>query len=92
MGVKVTKMINTSRHTLPIILKGGEAVQVPPRGQLENVEVENLEKNEKYFRVQRDLSEVGRTPPPAPLQNLTEVGRKPPPGAKPARKRRRLDG
>lgn len=73
---KVVKMINTSKATVPVELARGETVFVPPRGVVENEEVNGLDKVRKYFNVREDLTEVGNSLPPA--QNLTEVGRTPP--------------
>jgi len=55
---KVRKMINTSDLTVPVELKGGTTVFVPPRGTLENEDVQNLDKVRRFFKVEEDLGEV----------------------------------
>jgi len=64
MGVKVKKMTNVSGVSLPVILKGGTTVYLPPHGIIENVNVENYFAIEKFIRAEIDLTEIAPFPEP----------------------------
>ena len=64
MGVKVRKMTNVSGVSLPVVLKHGTTVYLPPNGVMENVDVENYFALEKFVRAEIDLTEISPFPEP----------------------------
>ena len=54
---RVRKMTNVSHLTVAVSLEG-TTVYVPPRGILENENVQNLDSVRKFFKIEEDLTEV----------------------------------
>jgi len=62
MSDKIVEMFNKSQAVVPVELKNGTTVYVPPRGKLKDVKIENLDKIRRFFMVKQDLTEVGEKP------------------------------
>jgi hypothetical protein len=56
--MKCRKITNISNVLLPIKLKGGLSVYVPPGQSLESVEVEDFEQVKPFVSAEVDLAEV----------------------------------